>query len=55
MIYSPKRPNRHYIDRKEKHGKCRFDCNKPTCRFCEYWKRRITDADCKKCKKDGRL
>jgi len=56
MIYNPMFGKRQdCIDRKEKHGKCRYDSNKPTGRFCDYWKKRIKDADCKKCKKCGKI
>ena len=29
------------IDRRKKHGRCRFDIQQPTGRFCTYWNQKL--------------
>lgn len=37
------------IDRRKKHGRCRFDIQQPTGRFCTYWNQKLDDKTCHKC------
>ena len=37
------------IDRRKKHGRCRFDIKQPTGRFCTYWNQKLDDKTCHKC------
>ena len=41
--------SKRYIDRRKKHGKCRFDIKQPTGRFCTYWNQKLDDKTCHKC------
>ena len=43
------------IDRRKRHGKCRFDKQGLIRRMCTYWNKPILPDTCKKCIKDNKI
>lgn len=47
--------NKQTIDRRKRHGKCRFDKQALIRRMCTYWNEPILPDTCKKCIKDNKI